>query len=141
MQIVATILALLFATLAAVFFFAGYPEAFKAIWDYFKDPALATFATFLLALFTAALALATFRVASLTEEAARDTKESLKLARQGNERAEKLFTGQNQPLIDVTPITIKQVYVSGDTQAVTLFSIANYSGFKAHDIAIDLKYG
>lgn len=61
---------------------------------------------------------------------------------QSNERAEKLFVGQNKPLIDVTPIRIAQIEDSNvGKHGVTLFSIANYSGFVAKEIRIDVKYG
>lgn len=64
---------------------------------------------------------------------------SLYIAHQTNERAELLFVGEHRPSIDVTPIAISQ---SPDgTQAMTAFSIVNYSGFKAYKIGIDLKYG
>ncbi len=139
MQIVWAILAPLLAILTVIAFYVGYPDAFKSVASYFKDP-VALF-TFILALCTALLALATFRLALLTEETVKDTKESLKLSQQANERTARLFIGQNRPLIDVTPIAIRQVHVSDDTQVVTFFSIANYSGFSAFDIAIDLKYG
>ena len=55
---------------------------------------------------------------------------------QANSRSEKIFFGQNKPLIDVTPIGVQQ---SG-SQTMTIFSIANYSGFKAVNIGLDLKY-
>ncbi|MBN1185474.1 MAG: hypothetical protein JXB49_24525 [Bacteroidales bacterium] len=56
-----------------------------------------------------------------------------------NKRAEKLFIGNNQPLIDVSPIGIMQS--SANNQVTTFFSISNYSGFEAKNIGIDLKYG
>jgi hypothetical protein len=64
---------------------------------------------------------------------------SLWFAGKANARAERLYVGQNRPLIDVTPIGISQ-NVAG-THATTIFSIVNYSGFKAYNIGIDLKYG
>ncbi len=49
--------------------------------------------------------------------------------------ARKIFIGQNTPLIDVTPVAL-----STEGKFTTIyFSIANYSGFTAYDIAIDLK--
>jgi hypothetical protein len=58
-----------------------------------------------------------------------------------NERSEKLFTGANLPLIDVTPIAVGQVPgEKGDYFTTTFFNVANYSGFDAYDIGIDLKY-
>lgn len=49
----------------------------------------------------------------------------------------KLFVGQNTPMVDVTPVAL-----SAEGNFTTIyFSIANYSGFAAHDIAIDLKLG
>jgi hypothetical protein len=59
-------------------------------------------------------------------------------------RAKKLFIGQNKPLIDVTPIGIVQVERKDEKKTkmcVTLFSIVNYSGFDAYNIAFDIKYG
>ena len=53
-----------------------------------------------------------------------------------------MFVGENRPLIDVTPVAIEQVQLSsGEKQAQTVFSIANYSGFTAYDIAFDTRYG
>jgi hypothetical protein len=64
---------------------------------------------------------------------------TLWLTLKANIRAERLYVGQNQPLIDVTPIGISQD--AAGTHATTVFSIINYSGFKAYNIGIDLKYG
>jgi hypothetical protein len=59
-----------------------------------------------------------------------------------NERSEKLFVGANIPLIDVTPIGVGQTPGDKGTYfTTTFFEIANYSGFKAFNIGIDLKYG
>jgi hypothetical protein len=59
-----------------------------------------------------------------------------------NERSEKLFTGANVPLIDVTPIGVAQAPGDKGTYfTTTFFDIANYSGFEALNIGIDLKYG
>ena len=64
---------------------------------------------------------------------------------QSNERMGKLFVGQNKPLIDVTPISIKplvsKVGKDKPDMAKTMFSVVNYSGFDAYDIVIDVKYG
>lgn len=60
---------------------------------------------------------------------------------QSNERTEKLFVGQNKPLIDVTPISITSgESETGAKMALTTFSVVNYSGFVAYNIAIDVKY-
>lgn len=67
------------------------------------------------------------------------TARSLRYAGQANTRAERLFVGENRPLVDVTPIAIRQN--ARGTHATTAFSIVNYSGFKAYKISIDLKYG
>ena len=56
-----------------------------------------------------------------------------------NLRAEKLFIGQNKPLIDITPIAIGQS--SKGTHVTITLSINNYSGFKALNIGCDIKYG
>lgn len=64
---------------------------------------------------------------------------TLWLTLKANARAERLYVGQNQPMIDVTPIGISQD--AAGTHATTVFSIVNYSGFKAKNIGIDLKYG
>ncbi len=54
----------------------------------------------------------------------------------------KLFVGQNKPLIDVTPIGIVQVgRDDGTKMCATLYSVVNYSGFDAYNIAYDIKYG
>jgi len=58
--------------------------------------------------------------------------------RRANERLEKLFIGQNKPLIDVTPIGISQ---ENKTHSKTSFSVVNYSGFPAYNIAVDFRYG
>lgn len=61
---------------------------------------------------------------------------------QSNKRAEQFFAGEIRPLIDVTPIGIAEVPVAeGGTQVTTVFSVANYSGFTAYKVGIDLKYG
>lgn len=64
---------------------------------------------------------------------------------QSNIRTGKLFIGQNKPLIDVTPISItpgiSEVSKKEANMATTLFSVANYSGFVAYNIVIDIKYG
>jgi len=49
--------------------------------------------------------------------------------------ARKVFVGQNTPLIDVTPVGL----ATEGSFTMIFFSIANYSGFTAYDIAIDLK--
>lgn len=69
------------------------------------------------------------------------TAASLYYAGKSNTRAERLFVGENRPLIDVTPVAISQQEFSQVRQVLTLFSIANYSGFTAYEIGIDLKYG
>lgn len=56
---------------------------------------------------------------------------------QSNIRIGKLFVGQNKPLIDVSPIDIKQV---NKKFTETRFSVVNYSGFVASNIRIDVKY-
>ncbi len=59
-----------------------------------------------------------------------------------NKRSEKLFTAANTPLIDVTPVGVAQApNAQGIYFTTTILNIANYSGFKAFDIGIDLKYG
>ena len=57
---------------------------------------------------------------------------------QSNNRALKSFVAENRPVIDVTPIGVRQ---DNNTHAMTVFSIANVSGFPAYDISLDLKYG
>lgn len=64
---------------------------------------------------------------------------SLWFAGKAHARAERLYVGENYPLIGVTPIGISQN--ADGTQTVTRFSVVNYSGFKAFNVAIDLKYG
>lgn len=60
---------------------------------------------------------------------------------QSNERAEKLFIGQNKPLIDVTPFKITQYEINKETKMCeTLCSIVNYSGFVAYNIVVDVTY-
>jgi len=49
----------------------------------------------------------------------------------------KILVGQNTPLIDVSPIAVIQ---QPEEQVVTVCSIANYSGFDAHNIGVDVKY-
>jgi|GEM_PF-1574592 len=61
------------------------------------------------------------------------------LSLRSNHRAERIFTGQNKPLVDITPIGIGQ---SAEKQIVTVyFTAINYSGFKAFNIGIDVKFG
>jgi len=62
-----------------------------------------------------------------------------KYLQKSNLRAEKLFEGQNKPLIDITPITLTQI--KGGTHVVIKFSIFNYSGFNALNVGFDVKYG
>jgi hypothetical protein len=49
---------------------------------------------------------------------------------------ERLFKGQNTPLIDVTPVAIGL----NEGFTTTIFSVTNYSGFPAYHIGIDVKY-
>lgn len=56
-----------------------------------------------------------------------------------NQRTANLFVAQDRPLLDVTPIAIRQS-AEFPTHAETLFSIANYSAFAAYRIRLDLKY-
>ncbi len=51
--------------------------------------------------------------------------------------SERLFAGQNTPLIDVTPLSVGVK----NNFTITKFSIANYRGFTARNIGIDLRYG
>ncbi len=86
------------------------------------------FATFLLALGTFSMATSTRQLSELTH--------------QSNERAEKLFVGQNKPLIDVIPISIIQgERKDGTKMCATRYSVVNYSGFDAYNIGYDIKYG
>jgi len=64
---------------------------------------------------------------------------TLRLTLRSNERAQKLFVGQNMPQIDITPT--KVVQGSKGTHVALFVSVANYSGFVAYDICIDMKYG
>jgi hypothetical protein len=62
-------------------------------------------------------------------------------AEKANKRAEKLFVGQNKPLIDVTPIGIYTgIAKNGNKMCATLYSILNYSGFDANNISVDIAY-
>lgn len=61
-----------------------------------------------------------------------------------NSRAEKLFVGQAKPLIDAVPFGIVQSELGDENKTkmcTTLLSFANYSGFTAKEISIDIKYG
>lgn len=71
----------------------------------------------------------------------RQTKKALEYSNISNERSEKLYVVQNQPMIDVTPVCISQRPVGNTTSVTTFFSIYNYSGFKALNVRVDLKYG
>lgn len=63
---------------------------------------------------------------------------SMWYARQSNNRSELLFMAQQKPIIDITPIAIRQ---NDDRPGVTTyFSLVNSSGFKAKNVRIDLKY-
>lgn len=92
-----------------------------------------------------ALVLGTFGLVVVTSwmtcETRRVANYNLKLvedSNQANERAEKQFVGQNKPLIEVTPIGISQ---DEPDKCITFFSVLNYSGFKAREILIDIRYG
>ncbi len=67
------------------------------------------------------------------------TRKSVDLARSSNERAEKVYVGQNKPLIDITPIALGQS--SAGTHVAIELSVSNYSGFKAFNIGFDVRYG
>lgn len=59
-----------------------------------------------------------------------------------NQRADRLFIGQNKPLIDITPISISPDESEKKEKMVTTrFSVVNYSGFVAKNIRIDADYG
>lgn len=130
-------------------------NGFLHFWKWIKKNPLA-FLTFMLALGTFDMARHTKRLAQSNNELVDYTRKSvqdnrdlvesnLKLldyTRQANERAEKLFVGQNKPLIDVAPIGIVQSKrKDGTKMCTTQFSVVNYSGFVAKQIAIDVKYG
>jgi len=59
-----------------------------------------------------------------------------------NNRSQKLFVAANTPLVDVSPVGVS---LSKDPQGVwfasTYLNFANYSGFKALNVGVDLKYG
>jgi hypothetical protein len=86
---------------------------------------------------TAIIAIANVLLVCLTYMSISQTRASLRFANTANERSEKLFVGQNMPLIDVTPMEV----IQEGTQAMTTFTVQNYSGFKAYKIGLDLKYG
>lgn len=73
-----------------------------------------------------------------TKNLAEENKKLVIDSNKRNEREEKQFVGQNKPLIEVTPIGISQITKD---LSITFFSILNYSGFKAYNIAIDIKFG
>lgn len=74
-----------------------------------------------------------------TRESVESASKSLDLARLSNERAEKVFIGQNKPLIDITPIALGQS--PKGTHVTIELSVSNYSGFTAFNIGFDIKYG
>ena len=63
---------------------------------------------------------------------------SYRAARRSEDRAEKLFIIKKKPLIDVTPVAIRQN--KSDEGATTAFRIVNASPFEARNVRIDLKY-
>jgi|SRR5215467_2285071 len=88
---------------------------------------------------TILLVIANFVLALVTFWSVDVARKGVNLAEQANKRSEQLFIAEDRPLIDVTPIGVVQ---SPDgRQTLTALSVANYSGFKAYDIGIDLKYG
>jgi hypothetical protein len=58
---------------------------------------------------------------------------------QSNTRAAQAFVAENRPLLDITPIAIAQNF--DGIHASTEISISNFSGFSAHEVGVDLKYG
>jgi hypothetical protein len=104
---------------------------------------LLVFVTFLLALSTAWMALYTRELSNDNSVLIEANNEMLDLTSQANERQEKLFKGQNKPLIDVIPIGIVQTEMDDEKPTkicTTFFSVVNYSGFEAHKISYDIKY-
>jgi hypothetical protein len=90
---------------------------------------------------TLLLALGTFSMALFTWQLSGSNKKLIDYTHQANERAEKLFVGQNKPLIDVAPIgIIHGIADDGNKMCATLFSVVNYSGFVAYNIVIDVAY-
>jgi hypothetical protein len=88
------------------------------------------------------LALGTFSMAISTCQLSFSNNNIVDLTRKTNERAEKLFIGQNKPLIDVTPIgIIPGIADDGNKMCATLYSVLNYSGFDANNISVDIAYG
>lgn len=79
------------------------------------------------AIATAVLALLTFVTLLFTMDS----------TNKASRRSEALFRGQNTPLIDVTPTSVS----CANNSTTTTFSVANYSGFVARNVAIDLRYG
>ena len=63
------------------------------------------------------------------------------LTYQAHVRTEKLFISQNVPVIDVSPIQIVQTKNGNAYFTTTILRVVNSSGFDAHKIRIDLKYG
>jgi hypothetical protein len=69
----------------------------------------------------------------ITQKSVKDNRELIKLnnemldlTRKANSRTEKLFVGQNKPLIDVTPIgIIPGIADDGNKMCATLYSILN----------------
>ncbi len=54
-----------------------------------------------------------------------------------NDRAARVFVAENRPLIDVTPVGVQK----DGAHVSTLFTVANYRGFTAYEIGLDIKYG
>jgi hypothetical protein len=75
------------------------------------------------AIATAVLALLTFVTLLFTMDS----------TNKASRRSEALFRGQNTPLIDVTPTSVS----CANNSTTTTFSVANYSGFVARNVAID----
>jgi len=144
---------------------------FKILWKTITNRRCLTFFTLILAVGTFGMAYYTKGLAQSNNEMVEDNRdlvnsneEMVKLSRktvqdnrkliesnnkmldltsQANERSEKLFVGQNKPIIDVTPIGIVQTELIDEKKTkmcTTLFSVVNYSGFDAKNISVDIAY-
>ena len=124
----------------------------KSSWEWIRDrdnanatlvliTSVMAFGTFWMARSTKHMAQTNKVLVESTIEMVQDNKELIALTQKSNERAEKLFIGQEKPLIDVSPVSIISVRGTEGTFSSIIFSVTNYSGFDAYDIAVDTKYG
>lgn len=108
----------------------------KKIQYIYKKIVSLSFITFL-------LAVGTFMMANYSRKSVNNNRVLVDIARQENERTEKLFVEHIKPVVVATPIKIYRTGLAkdGNKMCATELSIVNHSAFIACNVRTDLSYG